>query len=87
MSELTVSNHRYRAQNKCVQTVVGQRFAGNGPNGLSYCYYYYSILIIYIYIYIDIPKGDNVTMYCYMYFTTLLHVIYYVFLLHVFLNV
>ena len=22
------------------QTVVGQRFAGNGPNGL-YCYYYY----------------------------------------------
>ena len=35
----------------------------------------------------DIPKGDNVTMYCYMYFTTLLHVIYYVFLLHVFLNV
>ena len=21
------------------QTVVGQRFAGNGPNGLYYCYY------------------------------------------------
>ena len=43
--------------------------------------------IILIYIYIDIPNDDNVTMYCYMYFTTLLHVIYYVFLLHVFLNV
>ena len=24
-----------------LQTVVGQRFAGNGPNGLSYYYYYY----------------------------------------------
>ena len=41
MSELTVGNHRCRAQFKCVQTVVGQRFAGNGPNGLSYYYYYY----------------------------------------------
>ena len=41
MSELTGSNHRYRAQFKCVQTVVGQRFAGNGPNGLSYYYYCY----------------------------------------------
>ena len=39
MSELTGSNHRCRAQFKCVQTVVGQRFAGNGPNGLSYYYY------------------------------------------------
>ena len=35
------------AQFKCVQTVVGQRFAGNGPNGLSYYYYYY-----YYYLYI-----------------------------------
>ena len=33
MSELTGSNHRRRAQFKCAQTVVGQRFAGNGPNG------------------------------------------------------
>ena len=41
MSELTGSNHRCRAQFKCVHTVVGQRFAGNGPNGLSYYYYYY----------------------------------------------
>ena len=41
MSELTGSNHRCRAQFKCVQTVVGQRFAGNGPIGLSYYYYYY----------------------------------------------
>ena len=41
MSELTGSNHRCRAQFKCVQTVVGQHFAGNGPNGLSYYYYYY----------------------------------------------
>ena len=29
------------AQFKCAQTVVGHRFAGNGPNGLSYYYYYY----------------------------------------------
>ena len=36
MSELTGSNHRCRAQFKCAQTVVGDRFAGNGPNGLSY---------------------------------------------------
>ena len=36
MFELTGSNHRCRAQFKCAQTVVGQRFAGNGPNGLSY---------------------------------------------------
>ena len=41
MSELTGSNHRCRAQFKRVQTVVGQRFAGNGPNCLSYYYYYY----------------------------------------------
>ena len=41
MSELTGSNHRRRAQCKCVQTVVGQRFAGNGPNCRSYYYYYY----------------------------------------------
>ena len=40
ISELTGSNHRCRAQFKRVQTVVGQRFAGNGPNGLS-CYYYF----------------------------------------------
>ena len=36
MSELTGSNYRRRAQFKCAQTVVGQRSAGNGPNGLSY---------------------------------------------------
>ena len=36
MSELTGSNHRCRAKFKCAQTVVDQRFAGNGPNGLSY---------------------------------------------------
>ena len=41
MSELTGRNHRCRAQFKCVQTVVGQRFAGNGPSSLSYYYYYY----------------------------------------------
>ena len=41
ISELTGSNHRCRAQFKCVQTVIGQRFAGNGPNGLSNYYYYY----------------------------------------------
>ena len=29
MSELAGSNHRCRAQFKCVQTVVGQRFVGN----------------------------------------------------------
>ena len=29
MSELTGSNHRCRAQFKCVQTVVGQRFVPN----------------------------------------------------------
>ena len=40
MSELTGSNRRCRAQFKCAQTVVGQRLAGNGPNGLSYDYYY-----------------------------------------------
>ena len=39
MSELTGRNHRCRAQFKCVQTVVGQRFAGNAPNGLSYYYF------------------------------------------------
>ena len=41
MSELTGSNHRCRAQFKRAQTVIGQRSAGNGPNGLSYDYYYY----------------------------------------------
>ena len=41
MAELTGSSHRCRAQFKCVQTVAGQRFAGNGLNGLSYYYYYY----------------------------------------------
>ena len=39
MSELNGSNHRCRAQFKCAQTVVGQRFAGNGHTGLSYYYY------------------------------------------------
>ena len=33
-----------RAQFKCAQTVIGQRSAGNGPNGLSYDYYYYYIM-------------------------------------------
>ena len=48
----------------------------------------YKLLNIdHIYIYLDLPNCDNVTMSRYMYFTTLLHVIYYVFLLHVFLNV
>ena len=47
MSELTGSNHRCRARFKCAQTVVGQRFAGNGHNGLSYYYYNkVSILIV-----------------------------------------
>ena len=41
MPELTGSNHRCRAQFKCAQTVIGQRSAGNGPDGLSYDYYYY----------------------------------------------
>ena len=27
-----------------VQTDVGQRFAGNGPNGLSYYYYYVNMM-------------------------------------------
>ena len=45
ISELTGSNHRCRAQFKCAQTVMGQRSAGNGPNGLSYDYYYYYILV------------------------------------------
>ena len=40
---LTGSNHRRRAQFKCVQTVVGHRFAENGPNGLSY---YYVLLLL-----------------------------------------
>ena len=39
MSEWTYSNHRCRVQFKCVQTVVGQRSAWNGPNGPSYYYY------------------------------------------------
>ena len=36
------SNHRCCAHFKGAQTVVGQRFAGNGQKGLSYyCYYNY----------------------------------------------
>ena len=49
MSELTGSTHRCHAQFKCVQTVVGQRFDGNGPNGLSYYYYYYYYYINHFY--------------------------------------
>ena len=45
MSELTGSSHRCRAQFKCAQAVVGQRSAGNGPNGLSYDYYYYYYML------------------------------------------
>ena len=46
------SNHRCRAQFKCALTVVGQRFAGNGPNGLSYCcHYYYNYYYYYYYYY------------------------------------
>ena len=37
--------------------------------------------------YVYIQNCDNVTMYYYMHFTTLLHVMYYIFRLHVFLNV
>ena len=33
---LVGSNHQCHAQFKCAQTVLGQRFAGNGPYGLSY---------------------------------------------------
>ena len=52
MLELTCSNHRCRAQfKKCAQTVVGQRFAGNGPNGLSYDYYAYYYYYYYAYYY------------------------------------
>ena len=32
----------------CAQRVVGQRFAGNGPNCLSYYYYYYYLSKIYL---------------------------------------
>ena len=39
MFKLTGSNHRYIAQFKGAQTVVGQRLALNGPNSLSYYYY------------------------------------------------
>ena len=49
MSELTGSNHRCRAQFKCAQTILGQRFDRNGLNGLShyyYYYYYYYILLL-----------------------------------------
>ena len=45
MSVWTGSNHRCRAQSKGAQTVVGQRFDGNGSNGLSY--YYYNCVIIF----------------------------------------
>ena len=58
MSELTGSNQRCRAQFKCVQTVVGQRFAGNGPNGLSYYYYDY-----YYYYYIKLPDSTSSGVY------------------------
>ena len=51
MSELTGSNQRCRAQFKYAQTVVGQRFAGNGPNGLSYYYYCYYYCYYYYYYY------------------------------------
>ena len=42
---------------KCAQTVVGQRFAGNGPNGLSYDYYYHHYYYYYKPSYR--PKGNN----------------------------
>ena len=58
MSELTGSNHRCRAQFKCLQTVVGQRFAGNGPNGLSYNYYYYYYYYYYYIIYTFYDRFD-----------------------------
>ena len=32
----------------CAQTVIGQRSAGNGPNGLSYDYYYYYYYYYYL---------------------------------------
>ena len=41
MSVWTGTNRRCRARLKGTQTVVGQRFAGIGPNCLSYYYYYY----------------------------------------------
>ena len=49
ISELTGGNHRCRAQIKCAPTVGGQRFAGNGPNGLSYYHYYYYYFYYYNY--------------------------------------
>ena len=58
MSELTGSNQRCRAQFKCVQTVLGQRSAGNGPNGLSYYYYYYCYIQIWTYIFLLIGILD-----------------------------
>ena len=39
------------SQLKCVQTVVCQRFAGNGLNGLSYYDYYYYYYYYYFYYY------------------------------------
>ena len=39
ISELTRRNHQFHEQFECVQTGVGQRFAGNRLNGLSYYYY------------------------------------------------
>ena len=47
---------------------------------------YFIFLQKYIYIYVYIQNFDNVTMYYYMHFTTLLYVLYYVFSMHVFLN-
>ena len=48
MSESTGSDHRRSAQFKCAQTVIGQRSAGNGPNGLSYDDYYYYYYYYYL---------------------------------------
>ena len=64
MSELTGRNHRCRAQCKCAQTVLGQRSAGNGPNGLSndyYYYYYYILLLLLLLLY-------TTTIYYYYYY-------------------
>ena len=67
MSELPGSNHQCRAQFKCAQTVVGQRFDGNGPNGLSYYYYHYYYKIglrkVYYYYIINIMIINNLK-YC-----------------------
>ena len=63
MSEFTDSSNRCRAQFKCAQRVIGQRFGGNGPNGLSYYYYYYYAYYYYHYYYYTttnaIRRGAN----------------------------